>query len=153
MKSILKVDIPQKSIISNDFGKIDYVDSYRITKPVNESIEKITDHIFRLPQWAIALMNLRNSLVKPFGLKTDNDIKNEDGRFFAIIGKNDDEIAMGESDKHLNFRTSVLVDKELSYIYLSTIVHYNNNLGKLYFLFVKPFHRIIIKSLLRRELK
>ena len=59
---------------------------------------------------------------------------------------------MAENDKHLNFRTSVLIDRKepLSHIYLTTIVKFNNIWGRLYFIPVKPFHRIIIKTLLKK---
>lgn len=153
MKKILKSDIPQKSVISINFGKIDYCDSYRITKATNETIEQITENLFKLPKWAVLLMNLRNSLTKPFGLKADENNKDEKGSYFTIIEKIENEIIMEENDKHLNFRISVFIDKELSCIHLTTIVHYNNIGGKLYFFPVKPFHKIIVKSMLRRELK
>jgi len=150
MKKILKSNIPQKSVISTNFGKIDYCDSYRITKATNETIEQITENLFKLPKWVVLLMNLRNLLMKPFGLKAD---KNELGSYFPIIEKAENEIVMAMNDKHLNFRISVFFDKELSSIHLSTIVHYNNMGGKLYFFPVKPFHKIIVKSMLKRELK
>ena len=57
---------------------------------------------------------------------------------------------MGEDDKHLNFRTSIMIDKSKSTISLITLVHFNNVWGKLYFLPVKPFHRLIIRSLLKK---
>jgi hypothetical protein len=55
-------------------------------------------------------------------------------------------------DTHLNFRVSVLIDRGKSYIYTTTLVHYNNRWGKLYFFFVKPFHRIIVRSIMKRLL-
>jgi hypothetical protein len=60
---------------------------------------------------------------------------------------------MGEDDKHLNFRASILHDKAEGTIYLTTLVHFNNVWGRLYFLPVKPFHKIIMKTLLTRYLK
>ena len=153
MKKILKSNIPQNSIITTNFGKIDYCDSYQITKATNETIEQITENLFKLPKWAVWLMNLRNSLMKPFGLQVDESNKNELGGYFTIIEKSENEIVMEQNDKHLNFRTSVFIDKEFSHIYLTTIVRYNNFGGKLYFFPVKPFHKMIIKSSLKRELK
>ena len=153
MKKTIKSKIPQKSIISTNFEKIDYSDSYRINKATNETIEQLTKNLFKLPKWVALLMKLRNALMKPFGLKTDENNQNELGGYFPIIEKTENEIVMAINDKHLNFRTSVFIDKELSGIHLTTIVHYNNIGGKFYFFFVKPFHKIIIKSMLRRELK
>jgi len=103
-------------------------------------------------------MSLRNSIVKVFGLKTGNSKQIEKASYypvgsramlFTVVNRNDNEIVMGENDKHLNFRTSVLLDRkadDTTDIYLTTLVHYNNLLGKTYFFFVKPFHRMLLKS-------
>jgi hypothetical protein len=60
---------------------------------------------------------------------------------------------MGEDDKHLNFRASVLKDKTNGTVSLTTVVHYNNLWGRVYFFPVKPFHKIIMKALLKRYLR
>ena len=153
--------IPENSIILKDFGKTDYLDVYQIRKQTNESVDSITTQIFSLPLWVNGLLKIRNSIVGKLGLKTGNkkdtnvEVYYPTGSkavFFTVIDRNDQEIVMGENDKHLNFRTSVYIDKNglNSDIYLSTLVHYNNFLGKLYFLPVKPFHKLIIKSLMQK---
>jgi hypothetical protein len=53
----------------------------------------------------------------------------------------------------LTFRVSVLTDREKSYVYVTTVVHYNNRGGKVYFLPVKPFHKIILYAMMKRLLK
>jgi hypothetical protein len=163
MKVIVKSDkIPDKSIISNGFGKINYCDSYRIVKQTNETVDGITTQIFKMPRWIMVLMKIRNGIVKLFGLRTG---KNENAKetayypvgskagYFTVIERNVNEIVMGEDDRHLYFRVSVLVDREQSFIYLTTIVRFHNVLGKIYFLPVKPFHRLIIKSILKRQVQ
>lgn len=77
---------------------------------------------------------------------------------FKIFSKSENEIVMGEDDKHLNFRISLLLEKDTNDnakkdITISTTVEFNNWFGKLYFLPVKPFHKIIVPSLLRGILK
>ena len=96
------------------------------------------------------LMGIRDSVVGIFGLKTGKEILKGQTTNFPIIEQLENEIVMGENDKHLDFRTSVSVDRENSFIYLTTIVHFNNLFGRLYFLPVKPFHKIIVKSSLKR---
>jgi hypothetical protein len=91
-------------------------------------------------------MKIRDVTVQPLGLKTS---KPKDV-FFTKIAQIENELIMGENDRHLNFRVSVLVDRLSSLIYLTTVVHYNNRIGKAYFLFVKPFHRILVKSVIKR---
>jgi hypothetical protein len=63
-------EVPKNSIIFNDFGKVDHIDSYRIKKSTDDNIEKISSPIFRLPPWANLLMKIRDITVQPLGLKT-----------------------------------------------------------------------------------
>jgi len=58
---------------------------------------------------------------------------------------------MGEEDRHLVFRTSVLVTGifDASFVHVTTIVRFNNIWGRFYFLPVKPFHRLIVESSVR----
>jgi len=62
---------------------------------------------------------------------------------------------MAENDKHLNFKTSVLasVNETGMDLYFTTIVHFNNIWGRLYFIPVKPFHRLILISSINRIIK
>lgn len=163
MRKVIKLDhIPEKSQISNGFGKIDYCDTYKIQITSNDNtIDKITTDIFKIPKWVDNLLKLRNFIVKGIGLKTDatKDIIfaphysiGSKAVYFTVLDRNENEIVMAENDKHLNFRTSVMVDKNTanSTVYLSTIVQFNNFFGWQYFFLVKPFHRIIIKSLLKK---
>jgi len=153
MKTVTRlITIPENSVISNEFERIDYCDSYRIVNPTNDSMEKIAIEIFKMPKWVNWLMNIRNSIVRIFGLKTGKDVK-EGQTYFTVIEQNENEIVMGETDKHLDFRTSILVDRANSFIYLTTIVRFNNFWGRLYFLPVKPFHKLIVKSTLNRQIK
>lgn len=162
MKKVFRVhQIPENSIIVNGFGKISYWDTYQIQlRSYDYSIDKITTDIFKAPQWVDRLMKIRDGVVQVFGLKTSDKNGNIEpsysigskAGYFTVIDRNENEIVMAENDKHLNFRTSVLVEKsaENSLVYLSTLVQFNNFFGWLYFLPVKPFHRIIIQSLLKK---
>jgi hypothetical protein len=162
MNKVIAVDrIPEKSIILKNFGKVDYQDTYRIDIEANGTVDHITTGIFKTPKWVDNLMKLRDYLVRGFGLKTggkkDANIDafypiGSKAVYFTVSDRNDSEIVMAESDKHLNFRTSVMTDRSEAgtVLYISTIVYFNNFFGRLYFLPVKPFHRIIVKSLLKR---
>ena len=154
--------IPEGSIISKDFGNYHYCDSYSIETQTNDSLDKIATDLFKTPKWADALMGIRNTVARLVGLKAggykrDNYISDyypvgSRAVYFTVIDRNDDEIVMAEKDKHLDFRVSVLVNREVdkATISLTTLVKYNNGLGRLYFFPVKPFHRIIVVSLLKR---
>lgn len=57
------------------------------------------------------------------------------------------------SDKHLTFYVSLwckVSEANSQTLRITTIVKYHNRLGKLYFFVVRPFHKVIIRSLLER---
>lgn len=151
--------IPEKSIISENFGNIHYCDCYRIVIKTNETADSITTRIFALPQWIKRLLKFRNLIAKKLGLKTDSKTESPAPYYpigskavlFKVIDRNESEIVMAENDKHLNFKTSVLTEQTgtLIQVSLTTIVHFNNTLGKLYFFPVKPFHKTLIQSRLK----
>ena len=153
--------VPDSSIILKDFGKTDYCDSCQTAKITDENVDKITTGIFNLPEWVHFLMNLRNSLVSFIGLKTGdkNNVHiagfypvGSKAVYFTVTDRSDSEIIMEENDTHLKFRVSVMAIKKngITTIYLTTIVKFNNRLGRIYFFIVKPFHRIIIQTLVKR---
>jgi len=166
MEKVIKTKrIPENSLISKDFNNFHYCDSYSIKTQTNESIDKITTDIFQTPKWADMLMGVRNTVVKLVGLKSGGYKKNINisdyypigsrAVYFTVIDRNENEIIMAENDRHLNFRISVMTNREGNnvIIYLTTLVQYHNLLGRLYFFPVKPFHRLIVISLLKRFLK
>lgn len=152
MKKVIKSTIiPKKSTITDQFGRIDYQDVYKIKKQTNKSAEEISRALTRLPAWVEILFKSRDRIAGVFGLKTNKNISKQ-GAFFTVIENREDEIVMGEEDKHLNFKSSLLKNSSENSISLITIVHFNNVWGKFYFLFIKPFHKIIMKTLLKRFL-
>ena len=153
MKTVTRqTTIPEKSVIANGFDKIDYCDTYRMVKATNDTAEEIAAKILKPRKWVNWLMRIRDSVVGILGLKTSKEIVEGSKSDFPIIENRENEIVMDENDKHLDFRASIFVDRENSFIYLITIVHFNNFFGRLYFLPVKPFHKIIVKSSLKRQL-
>jgi hypothetical protein len=144
MKIFINKGIPENSMIAEDMECIDFFDSYSIRNIADRSIEEMKSKLFALPGWISFLLTVRQKLiVEPFGLSTG---KHE----VPILFKNENEIVVGEDDKHLYFRISVLKknipDAE---VFLSTAVRFNNFWGKLYFTFVKPFHKQVVKSMLK----
>lgn len=151
MEAIAKLTaIPKNSAIASGFGEVHYHDTYQIQKKTEEGAEEISRMVMQLPNWALVLLKLRNSIVKIFGLKTDSASSET---FFTLIEKNDSEVVMGELDKHLDFRLSIMKDTSANTVSLTTIVHFNNTWGRIYFFPVKPFHKIIVKALLKKYLK
>lgn len=73
---------------------------------------------------------------------------------FKVYSKGQTEIILGEDDKHLDFRLSLLFSEaalpfaKLRLI-LSTVVHCHNRLGRLYIFAIAPFHRLLVRSSMR----
>jgi hypothetical protein len=153
MKTVTRLTaIPENSVITSGFGKIDYSDIYRIFKSTNNTAEEITTRLFKLPKWADWLMSIRDAIVRIFRLKTSKEILQDfPMQNFPIISQHENELVSGANDNHLDYRLSVLIDREKSFISFTTIVRFNNFLGRLYFLPVKIFHKIIVKTILKRE--
>lgn len=101
-----------------------------------------------LPGWAKALLALRNTIVRPFGLKTEADKGTESIGLFPIHKDDGHEFVLGLDDKHLDFRIGVIRDG--TRIFLSTWVHPHNRWGRFYLAIVMPFHVLISRSVVAR---
>jgi hypothetical protein len=164
---ISRIALPDSTFIRNSFPVTDYSDCYRArshsgrTLTLNECFFSFLHH---QPAWIDVLMFIRNILVFPFGLKTGKEgplpaiTKNamplaRGTRFgiFEVLGCNDREIILGFYDSHLDGGISLVVENSLNAaeISLTTVVKYNNALGKVYFFLIRPFHGLVVRSILR----
>ncbi|MBQ4279925.1 MAG: DUF2867 domain-containing protein [Rikenellaceae bacterium] len=152
--------VPEGSMLARDFGPVDYVDSYRIDGLGTADLDRAAVALFRSPRWVNGLMWLRNTLMRPFGLKTgpgagpvplpDETFHPVGGRLalFEVLARGEREIVLGMDDKHLDFRVSLLGGGDD--LWLTTVVRFNNRGGRLYFKVIRPFHALIVGSLARR---
>ncbi|POS02025.1 uncharacterized protein DUF2867 [Flavobacterium croceum DSM 17960] len=169
--TISKAKLPDKSLLKIDEKSYDYIDSFQgnfIDKNGNIDITKIGKLFFSSgPKWIDNLFVLRNKLVRLLGLKTSGRItdrqkmldnfkceKGEQLGLFKVFDKTENEVILGEDDKHLNFRVSLLIDKQTENktdknLIISTTVKFNNWFGRLYFLPVRPFHKLIVPKILK----
>lgn len=112
--------------------------------------------IGRLPRWAEALISLRNILVAPFGLKTSGASKTAPREMigiFPIVSQTPDRLVAGFNDKHLDFRVVVDVagsDASSRNVTATTLVLTHNWLGRTYLAIILPFHRLIVRTMLRQ---
>lgn len=168
--NIKKTDLPKQSVLSKGKENFDYIDSFEGEWPIHDQdvdIAEVGKAFFTSgPQWGKKMFALRNKVVSLFGLKTGSDADGgkvaDDFRceigervgLFKVFDKTNNEIILGEDDKHLDFRISLLIDKkqdskEENSLTISTTVKYHNWLGVLYFIPVRPFHRMIVPALLK----
>ena len=76
-------------------------------------------------------------------------------KFFS---RTENEVVPGEDDKHLNFRISLFLEQnieeaEKKKLIISTTIEFNNWFGKIYFLPVRPFHKLIVPTMLKAIIK
>ncbi|WP_303012162.1 DUF2867 domain-containing protein [uncultured Bacteroides sp.] len=132
-------------------GYVDYTDTYMET--LQNARRMTAGDLFRLmficyPKPILYLFRLRNWLVKPFGFQGG-------GGFAGLIKeKSEKEVVFGKSDKHLTFYVLLQCDTpdactQRQSIRMTTFIKYHNSLGRVYFFFVRPFHVLICKRLLR----
>ncbi len=161
-QNITAVPVPEESIIHDHIAKIDFQDAFQmeLTRP-EVSIEDVYLRLFsQTPKWVAVLFKLRNRIVKLFGLDTGNgakEFRKEDiavGKkigLFTVYAIEKEELIAGQDDKHLNFRVSLLKKDKL--VTVSTLVEYNNLFGRIYMTIVMPFHKLVVKAMMRRVVK
>lgn len=148
---------PENTQVYADMDRVDYFDSYMIVKNTPDSVAEITRKVLKSPAWVEMLTTLRDFLVKPFGLKTGEEIRAErdadyEFDFAPVLYRSEQEIVMGMNDKHLYFRMSVLkvAQNENSQLFLTTVVRFNNVGGRIYFGLIRLFHGLIVRTMLKR---
>ena len=159
---IEKVTVPKNSLANQSLSCRHYSDAYQAILPGESShdVEFITRmFLTTVPSWVSRLMKVRDRIVSLIGLKTSSrsevkDIKLELGSnigIFRVLNRSSQEILLGEDDRHLNFRVSILVEgvNGLNYLTVSTVVYFHNWIGKLYFFIVGKVHKVIVPSMMR----
>lgn len=108
----------------------------------------------RAPRWVDALLTMRNIIVTPFGLKTGGE-----GRtprdiigIFPVVSETPDRLVAGFNDKHLDFRVvvDVATTGRQQSITATTLVLTHNWLGRIYLKIILPFHRLVVRAMLRQ---
>jgi hypothetical protein len=161
---VTRVSLPSESRIAHAYLSTDYADAYSVELPSGASTdpERLARFIFEQPSpLSTFLLKVRDVLVGGLGLKTARNTslnaENNAPRLaiFRIYSISQAEIVLGEDDKHLDFRVSVLCSDQQSpegkrHVTLSTVIHCHNRFGRFYFFVIAPFHRFLVQSGLRR---
>jgi uncharacterized protein DUF2867 len=164
--NICEVPLPRGSLVARAFERVDYSDAFEIAIPKHapQDVDAFTrKFITARPGWINGLMGARDAAMGLFGFKTampkDEDLppRFEPGAklgLFEVFDRADDEVLLGADDRHLNFRLSILLRRaEETFACITTIVHFNNGFGRVYFAPVKPFHKVIVRAMLRRAVE
>lgn len=123
------MNLPNNSILNASHKEFNYVDSFQgvLTDVENKftSVDVGKAFFSSGPNWVGKLFTLRNNIVSIFGLKTSGNITNrgkqlanfkcEPGEqlgLFKVFAKTENEVILGEDDKHLNFRVSLYLESQ-----------------------------------------
>lgn len=164
--SVDKTTVPKNSELSKNLNGSYFSDSYSFTsnKKDRVSLQIWLDHASKTPSWVNFFMSSRNKIVSLFGLKdlgalgdlnsgklvSEYTIGDRVG-IFTLLFLSDNEVILGDSDKHLNVKVSVYKEStESNIISISTVVQVHNYVGKIYMLFVKPLHKLIVPASIKR---
>lgn len=161
--------VPAESAINSHLPGASFYDCYSIDAAGARltALEYFLRAIAQTPPWVERLMLLRNKVVRFFGLKDLGGLGGFDTSkpasayvpgdrvgIFTLIASTDDEVLLGDSDKHLNVVLAVFrhppAAEAVQTISITTVVHVHNWLGRLYMLPVKPMHKLIAPAVLNR---
>ncbi|MEO0732722.1 MAG: DUF2867 domain-containing protein [Bacteroidota bacterium] len=169
---IRQTTIPFQSKLAT--AAFDYYDCFETALPEHPTtitMPMIGQAFFEAsPTWINYLFNLRNRLVRRLGLKVPEPIADREklpddftctpGQrvgLFKVFASDQREVVLGEDDKHLDFRVSLYqrsaTEAQPRSLAITTIVSFNHWSGRLYFRLIKPFHKIIVKQMLRGTVK
>lgn len=162
---VREVSPPAESGVASWFAAADLADAYAVridAADVAKGVDDLARSVLADPApWIRLLMGLRDALVVGFRVKTSQEVRraaiaDNAGRidFFRILARSDRELILGEDDRHLDFRLSLLLrarpDGSGDELVATTVVRCHNALGRVYFALIARFHRLVVISNLSR---
>lgn len=165
--AIQPIAVPSASQLSGELAGAYFHDCYERPVPADapSAMALYLASVARTPAWVNVLMALRNRVVSLVGLKNLGHLGAVDPAkpassyrvgdrvgIFSLCHVSENEVILSDADKHLTVKVSLCkrVLNERHTVAVSTVVHVNNRLGKLYMLFVAPVHKIIAPAMLAR---
>ena len=138
-------------------GGAQFIDAFRVdigAAAINAR-EACTRMVLGGPRWIDTLLRLRNVLVTPFGLKTSGEgAPAPHGLIglFPVIDETPERLVAGFDDYHLDFRIVVDVAGGIAsrQVTSTTLVRTHNLLGRTYLAVIMPFHKLVVRAMMRR---
>jgi len=157
---VTSVPVPSSSAIAHFYESWHLADAFAIRLPAQASANPellVRFIVAQQPAWIGWLTRVRDVIVARFGLKTAKQLASLADRIgvFKVYSANQREVVLGEDDKHLDFRVSLLCSGEAGpqgrrEIIVSTVVQCHNRLGRTYLFIIAPFHRMVVRASLVR---
>ncbi len=160
MVVVRKTDLAKDSRLHGFVGKSDFLDCYSVDiGRADVPLIEVAQRIFTgLPCWINSLLAARDIGVGFVGLKKTSSLPRNDVirpsvevgepiNFFRVRSIDENEVILGEDDRHLDFKIAVHRDCERpSRISLATWVHTHNPLGDAYLRMISAFHVLIVNA-------
>jgi hypothetical protein len=134
-----------------------FIDAYRIEIGGNrlDAREAAQRMFARAPRWIDALLRLRNLIVAPLGLKTSGAGEPTPSGMigiFPVVSATPERLVAGFNDSHLDFRVVVDVAQVSmgQQVTATMLVRTHNRLGRTYLVTIMPFHRLVVRTMLRQ---
>jgi hypothetical protein len=158
MEVAMTVSMVQPTIDPNALlSGAQFIDAFSITTAgtgltARSAAERMLGHS---PRWVELLMSLRDTIVAPFGLTTGKSARHAPGDkvgMFPVISETPERLVAGFNDSHLDFRVVVDVAPMGTgqRVTATTVVLMHNWLGRTYLTIIKPFHRMVVRSMLKQ---
>jgi len=161
------VEVPAGSLLKAKYGAASYQDCFM--QPLARSEERGPVGLFfkmfhPVPVWVSALMRLRNFIVGFLGLETTSGAASglqkpeadyqvgDKIDFFKIVNLSENEVIVTANDTHLDSSFSLYLDEKggETMVYMTSVVETKGRLGGIYMFVIAPFHRLIVRQLLKR---
>ncbi|MCW0236072.1 MAG: DUF2867 domain-containing protein [Ferrovibrio sp.] len=127
----------------------DFADAFSVTVPRRDLDAREVSAMFfsTPPAWAGALMDMRNAIMGRLGYKAPKIRKG-----FPVLRESATEVVSGLDDGHLDFRALTRIEAvdDGSRITLTTAVATHNWIGRAYLTAIMPFHKLIVRSMVRQ---
>ena len=163
--AVREVAPPAESSVGGWLKDADLADAFAIPLDAADAakgVDSLARAAFGNPApWIRRLICLRDALVAGFGVKTSQEVrraaiadKADRIDFFRILARSDRELILGEDDRHLDFRLSLLLrarpDAAGDELVATTVVRCHNALGRVYLALISQFHRLVVVGILSR---
>jgi hypothetical protein len=144
--TVTAVPVPSTPLLADALAEVEWSDAYAVSLPaggIRCDPQDWADAVFRHPPgWVRILFGLRQLAVRAVGIEAG------DRHVFDTLDRSRDEVLLGIDQQHLNFRASVLMDRDR--VVVSTVVEVNNRRGRAYSCLVRQVHPWVVRSLLTR---
>lgn len=147
---------------------VTFADCYEVSPVTQAPLTDLYWNIFADgPAWVNKLMALRNIMARKLGLKAaapdqsaarpscpapDAIQTGQKLGMFQVIKVADNLLVTGEDDTHLDFRIALSRTAD-NRLHVSTVVQTKNTLGRVYMFVIKPFHKLIARTMISNALK